>query len=81
MLPVESIAGASNASYEPEAGDGEDFRRMVEEMRYSLIVTIAEKGCVDMVMDAAREAGCARRYLSSTRRAPRAAWRSSSALR
>ena len=32
MLPVESIAGASNASYEPEAGDGEDFRRMVEEM-------------------------------------------------
>ena len=27
------------------------------EMRYSLIVTIAEKGCVDMVMDAAREAG------------------------
>ena len=57
MLPVESIAGASNASYEPEAGDGEDFRRMVEEMRYSLIVTIAEKGCVDMVMDAAREAG------------------------
>ena len=26
-------------------------------MRYSLIVTIAEKGCVDMVMDAAREAG------------------------
>ena len=60
MLPVESIAGASNAKYEPEAGkdeDFEDFRRMVEEMRYSLIVTIAEKGCVDMVMDAAREAG------------------------
>ena len=57
MLPVESIAGASNAKYEPEAGKDEDFRRMVEEMRYSLIVTIAEKGCVDMVMDAAREAG------------------------
>lgn len=57
MLPVESIAGASNANYEPGAGNEEDFRRMVEEMRYSLIVTIAEKGCVDMVMDAAREAG------------------------
>ena len=57
MLPVESIAGASNASYEPDAGMDEDFRKRVDEMRYSLVVTIAEKGCVDMVMDAAREAG------------------------
>lgn len=57
MLPVESIAGASNASYEPGAGGEEDFRKMVDEMRYSLIITIAEKGCVDIVMDAAREAG------------------------
>lgn len=57
MIPVESIAGASNAEYEPSAGLKEDFRKKVEEMRYSLLVTIAEKGCVDMVMSAAREAG------------------------
>lgn len=57
MLPVESIAGASNADYNPKSGDDEDFRKMVDEMRYSLIITIAEKGCVDMVMDAARDAG------------------------
>ncbi|OUO91939.1 P-II family nitrogen regulator [Cloacibacillus sp. An23] len=57
MLPVESIAGASNAEYVPGAGLNEDFRKRVDDMRYSLVVTIAEKGCVDMVMDAAREAG------------------------
>ncbi len=57
MIPVESTAGASNAEYAPSAGKREDFRKMVDEMRYSLVVAIAEKGCVDMVMDAARSAG------------------------
>ncbi len=57
MLPVESVAGVMNVKYDPGAGTDKEFTKRVAEMRYSLIVSIAEKGRVDKVMDAARSAG------------------------
>ena len=57
MLPVDCVAGVSNAQCLPEELLDDDFKKRVEEMQYSLIVAIAERGYVDMVMDAARDAG------------------------
>lgn len=57
-IPVESIAGAQSFEYLTK---GQDKKASEEtdmgENLYSLITVIAEKGCSDMVMDAAREAG------------------------
>lgn len=58
MIPVECVAGVANARQMPYDLD-EDFQKKVDDMRYSLIVAIAERGYVDMVMDAARAAGAA----------------------
>ena len=57
-IPVESIAGSSSMKYLTE-GQGVQAAEEVKmkESAYSLITVIAEKGCSDMVMDAAREAG------------------------
>ena len=57
MLPVDCVAGVSHAQCLPEELLDDDFKKRVEEMQYSLIVAIAERGYVDMVMDAARDAG------------------------
>ncbi|MDO5116567.1 MAG: hypothetical protein Q4D58_10795 [Synergistaceae bacterium] len=57
MLPVDCVAGVSNAQCMPDGFGEDDFKKKVEEMQYSLIIAIAEKGYVDMVMDAARGAG------------------------
>lgn len=54
MLPVAGLAGISQKHAEEPS---EDFEKKVEQMQYSLIITIAEGGYVDMVMDAARDAG------------------------
>lgn len=57
-VPIESIAGASSMKYLTEGQElqaSEEWK--MKESAYSLIMVIAEKGCVDMVMDAAREAG------------------------
>ena len=57
MLPVDGVSGVSNAQCLPEGLIDDEFKKRVEDMQYSLIVAIAERGYVDMVMDAAREAG------------------------
>ncbi|MDO4561318.1 MAG: P-II family nitrogen regulator [bacterium] len=57
MLPVRCVAGVSNAQCLSEGFLDDDFKKRVEDMQYSLIVAIAERGYVDMVMDAARDAG------------------------
>ncbi len=56
MLPIEGLAGITNV---PAAAkeSSDDFTKKVKQMQYSLIITIAERGYVDMVMDAARNAG------------------------
>lgn len=57
-IPVESIAGTWSMKYlteGQEVQEAEDVK--MKEANYSLITVIAEKGCSDMVMDAAREVG------------------------
>ena len=57
-IPLESIAGASSLKYLTEGQESfssEEVR--MKEAKYSLISVIVEKGCSDMVMDAARDAG------------------------
>ena len=57
-IPLESIAGASSLKYLTEGQESfssEEVR--MKETKYSLITVIVEKGCSDMVMDAARDAG------------------------
>lgn len=57
-IPLESIAGASSKKYlteGQESKEGEETK--MGDNTYSLIVVICEKGCSDMVMDAARGAG------------------------
>lgn len=57
-IPVESIAGTSSMKYLTEGQEAEAAEEVkMKEAVYSLITVIAEKGCSDMVMDAAREAG------------------------
>lgn len=57
MLPVCCVAGVANVQCLSEDFLDDDFKKRVEDMQYSLIVAIAERGYVDMVMDAARDAG------------------------
>ena len=57
-IPLESIAGAPSLKYLTEGQESfssEEVR--MKETKYSLITVIVEKGCSDMVMDAARDAG------------------------
>ncbi len=63
-VPVGSIAGNASLMYLAEGQDEpSEESNEVNEMKeqkdfsYALITVIAEKGCSDMVMDAAREAG------------------------
>ena len=57
-IPVESIAGKTSKEYLTKGQESvETEERKVEDMLYSLIVVILEKGHSDLVMDAAREAG------------------------
>lgn len=57
-IPVESIAGSSSMKYLTEGQEAQAAEEVkMKEAVYSLITVIAEKGCSDMVMDAAREAG------------------------
>ncbi len=57
-IPIESIAGASSMKYLTEGQESQASEEWkMKESVYSLIMVIAEKGCSDMVMDAAREAG------------------------
>ena len=57
-IPVESIAGSSSMKYLTEGQEAQAAEEVkMKESVYSLITVIAEKGCSDMVMDAAREAG------------------------
>ncbi|MDD6036023.1 MAG: P-II family nitrogen regulator [Lachnospiraceae bacterium] len=57
-IPVESIAGSSSMKYLTEGQEVQAAEEVkMKESAYSLITVIAEKGCSDMVMDAAREAG------------------------
>ncbi|MDD5899876.1 MAG: P-II family nitrogen regulator [Lachnospiraceae bacterium] len=57
-IPVESIAGSSSMKYLTEGQEAQAAEEAkMKEAVYSLITVIAEKGCSDMVMDAAREAG------------------------
>ena len=57
-IPVESIAGSSSMKYLTEGQEVQAAEEVkMKESGYSLITVIAEKGCSDMVMDAAREAG------------------------
>ncbi|MBR2408838.1 MAG: P-II family nitrogen regulator [Lachnospiraceae bacterium] len=57
-IPMESIGGTWSMKYLTEGQEvlaTEDVK--MKEAKYSLITVIAEKGCSDMVMDAAREVG------------------------
>lgn len=57
-IPIESIAGTSSMKYLTEGQEAQEAEEVkMKEAVYSLITVIAEKGCSDMVMDAAREAG------------------------
>lgn len=57
-VPLGSVAGAAGLKYLTEGQQNKtDEVKEMNEMAYSLIIAIAEKGCTDMVMDAAREAG------------------------
>ena len=57
-IPLESIAGASSLKYltEGQESNASEEVRMKDAI-YSLITVIVEKGCSEMVMDAARAAG------------------------
>ena len=60
-IPVGSIAGSASLKYLTEgqsagAHQADEVKKMSDYM-YTLITVIAEKGCSDMVMDAARKAG------------------------
>lgn len=57
-IPMESIGGTWSMKYLTEGQEvlaTEDVK--MKEAKYSLITVITEKGCSDMVMDAAREVG------------------------
>ncbi len=58
-VPLGSVAGAAGMKYltEGQQNKTNEVKEMNELSAYSLIIAIAEKGCTDMVMDAAREAG------------------------
>ena len=58
-IPVGSIAGNASMMYlvNGEQNDHKEMGKQMSEMIYSLITVICEKGCSDMVMDAARAAG------------------------
>ena len=60
-VPVGSIAGTASLRYLAEGQENQSKNETavekVSEIMYSLVVIISEKGCSDMVMDAAREAG------------------------
>ncbi len=57
-IPIESIAGTSSMKYLAEGQESQASEEWkMKESIYSLITVITEKGCSDMVMDAAREAG------------------------
>ena len=57
-VPLGSVAGMAGLKYLTEGQQNKtDEVKEMNEMAYSLIIAIAEKGCTDMVMDAAREAG------------------------
>lgn len=57
-IPIESIAGTWSMKYLTEGQEAQEAEEVkMKEANYSLITVIAEKGCSDMVMDAAREAG------------------------
>ncbi len=57
-IPVGSIGGASSLNYLMQGQDTtKDEVKKMSETPYSLIVTIANKGNVDLIMDAARSAG------------------------
>ena len=57
-VPLGSIAGAAALKYLTEGQQNKtDEVTEMNEFSYALIIAIAEKGCTDMVMDAAREAG------------------------
>lgn len=57
-IPMESIGGTWSMKYLTEGQEelATEGAKM-KEAKYSLITVIAEKGCSDMVMDAAREVG------------------------
>ena len=57
-IPMESIGGTWSMKYLTEGQEtqtAEDVK--MKDAKYSLITVITEKGCSDMVMDAAREVG------------------------
>lgn len=57
-VPIGSIAGNASLKYLAEGQENTSNEvRDMSELSYALITVIAEKGCSDMVMDAAREAG------------------------
>lgn len=58
-IPVGSIAGSASMMYLTNGNENEhkEMGKQMSEMLYSLITVICEKGCSDMVMDAARAAG------------------------
>lgn len=57
-VPVGSIAGNASLMYLAEGQENtSDEVNKVSEILYALVTVICEKGCSDMVMDAAREAG------------------------
>ena len=57
-IPLGSVAGTASLKYLTEGQENktEEVKKM-NETAYALIIAIAEKGCTDIVMDAAREAG------------------------
>lgn len=57
-VPLGSIAGTAGLKYLTEGQQNKtDEVKKMNEMSYALIIAIAEKGCTDLVMDAARGAG------------------------
>lgn len=57
-IPVESIAGAASKNYLTKGQEHiESGERSMKDMLYSMIIVILNRGCSDMVMDAARDAG------------------------
>ena len=58
-IPLGSVAGAAGMKYltEGQQNQTNEVTQMNEISSYALMIAITEKGCTDMVMDAAREAG------------------------